>query len=254
MKIKLPIPEKILGVESEMMTVFVPLVVVVIVAIVGFNVIVVPKFNDYLEMKQSLTVLNNNHETVLNKVRYLQSVDSNELKKNSDFITSALLPQSNAYSLVNVVKKIADKYGFQVESFLISPGKLSKEVTPTTKTAGVSKIPIKVSLVGPKTAYLDLLKGLERSLPILSLNSFKMLSQDTVVKLDLDISAFYLQDGLKFDINALSLSDLILTKGETDLLSTLNTFDQVENLGDLVTKTGEKIDFVKHTRIDPFNP
>jgi hypothetical protein len=257
MKIKaLDMPDKIFGIDSAMISTLTPLVAVLILAILGTNLIILPKFDSFQVANKSGEDLTASNNDLLEKLRYIQSVDPNELKTNADFIANALLPQKNAYLLVDIVRKIADKHNFQVDSFLVSPGKLDKPgVTATTVKANTTpKIPIQVSLVGSKDSYLELINGLEKSLPILTLNGFKMTTQGTLVKLDLQISASYIQDSAKFDINKLTLADLTLKKEETDLIATLNQFTILEDMGSLESQTNTQAEFKKYDRTDPFSP
>lgn len=162
------------------------------------------------------------------------------------------MPQRNAYLLVGVVRRVITKFGFQVESFLINPGKVASNVekVASSKTKGVSKIPVKIVITGPKTGYLDLIKSIEKTLPLLSINSFKMSSLGSLVKLDLEIAAFYLDDNAAFDINKLTLADLTLKKEETDLVTSLATFEILEKgEGDIAAPIPE---FKKYERKDPF--
>jgi len=249
----LTIPEKLFGVNTNMMTVFIPLVGIIIVAVVGYNIFLAPKIDDISKMQSDLKSVETKSKSVLEKTRYLQSIDPEELKKNSDFISNALLPQQNAYLLVSVVRSVADKFGFQVESFLISPGKLEKVVTEVKKSGkNIPRIPISVSLVGPKNSFLDLIKGLERNLPVLSVDSFKMTNIGTMAKLDLEISAFYLEDNNTYDINKLTLSDLTLLKEETDLVTTLGEYSISLDVNAKDNSGTNKV-YRKYDRIDPFS-
>ena len=247
------IPDKIFGIDVSMISSFLPLAGVIILAFLGINMIIIPKYNIYKEMEQNLVDIGTQNKNLLDKIGYIKSIDANELKKNSDFISSALLPQKNAYLLVDVVRKIADKYSFSVDSFSVSPGKLEKGEASALKVNEVPKIPIQVTLVGSKDNYLSLIKGLERSLPILSLNSFIMTSEAALVKLDLNISAFYLQDTKKYDIDKLTLADLTMEKAETELISSLNQYEVFKSSTDLEGQAALKGEFKKYTRLDPFS-
>lgn len=219
---------------------------------VSLNVVFIPKMDELSAMQSNLADVQKQTQTVLEKTRYIQSIDPSELQKNADFLSSALMPHKNSYLLVGVIREVITKYGFQVDSFLINPGKVSDESTKTTLTKGVSKIPIRIVVTGPKTSYLDLIKAIEKTLPLLSISNFKMSALGTLAKLDLEISAFYLEDSSLFDINKLTLADLTLKKEETDLVTSLSTFEILEK-GD--SELAEpKVEFKKYERKDPFSP
>jgi Tfp pilus assembly protein PilO len=247
------LPEKIFGIDSGLLVVFLPLLAVVLVVVICVNLIIVPKIGDYNAMNTELNGLERQKALLQEKRQYLESVDLAELKKNADLIGSAILPQNNAYILVGVVRNIADKYGFQVDSFMIRPGELSKEGSKSTVT-GVAKIPIRLTVIGPVGKYLDLINGLEKSLPILSLESLDMQNSTEVSKMDIQILAYYIEDSSTFDPNKLTLSDLTLKKEEMDLLTRLNEFSVLENVNQIELEMGGKKEYVKYNREDPFSP
>lgn len=51
------------------------------------------------------------------------------MQRDEGLVSSALLPEKNAYFLVNVVRKIADKYGYMVDSFSVKLGDLELVTT-----------------------------------------------------------------------------------------------------------------------------
>jgi hypothetical protein len=251
--ISLNIPDKIFGVDSANIISFAPLVVLLCLVMLSVNLVYVPKVNDLLVMKSNLAELQGQTQSVLEKTRYLQSIDPVELQKNANSLSSALMPQKNAYLLVDVVRKVIEKYSFQVDSFLINPGKIDdKTAKVSTGARGVSKIPIKIVITGPKSGYLDLVKAVERTLPILAITSFKMNSVGSLSKLEMEITAFYLEDNTQFDINKLTLNDLTLKKEETDLVTNLGTYQIVEKGEDDASKA--QVGFKKYERKDPFSP
>jgi len=247
----LEIPDRIFGVDSANIVIFVPLLITVLVAIISINLVFVPSIDELLAMQNNLTSLQKDTQTVLEKTRYLQSIDPLELQKNADSLSSALMPQKNAYILVEVLRRVITKFGFQIDSFLINPGRVDNNVATVTTNKGVLKIPIKIEISGPKSGYLELVKSIERTLPLLSISNFKMSSSGNLAKLNLEISAFYLDDTVQFDINKLTLSDLTLKKSETDLVTNLGSYEILERGGDDLSKPAAE--FRKYQPRDPFS-
>jgi Tfp pilus assembly protein PilO len=252
---KLGLPEKVFGVEVALLIVFLPVVVVSVLMVISLNVVVFPKIKEINQVNKTLKSLEVKKKDVVDKRNYLLSIDQLELKKNTDYISNALLPQNNGYVLVELVRKLADKYGFQVESFSIKPGDLTKDENsqPVTNKSGVAKLPIKLNVVGPAKNYLSLVNGIENSLPILSLDSLEMKNTTDVSIMDLSISAYYIEDKTKFEIDKLTLSDLTMNKEESDLISRLNTFSVLEDASILESQLNTKKEFIKYDRKDPFN-
>lgn len=250
-KLKIEIPEKIFGVDTANMVDFLPLVVLLIAVLMSINLVFIPKINELEVMNSSLKDLREQTQTIVEKTRYLQSIDPAELQRNADFLSSALMPQRNAYVLVDVIRKAISKHQYQVDSFLINPGKFSNTSGKVSANKGVSTIPITIEISGPKSNHLALIKSIERTLPLLSITSFKLASTATVAKLNLEVTAYYLEDSTKFDINRLTLNDLTLKKEETDLVTNLSSYDILEKGEDVASKP--TIQFKKYTRKDPFN-
>jgi hypothetical protein len=252
---KIDLPEKIFNLETSLLVLLAPILGLVLLIIVSINLVVMPKIGDYQGMVAKLTELEGQKKITNDKTVYLQSTDQLELKKQTARISSALLPEKNAYLLIGVVRKIADKYGFQIDSFMINPGKFSnnegQEASSTSKT-GVAKIPISLTLMGSSSNYFNLINGLERSLPVLSIDSLELQSTGNVTKIDLKVSAYYLESSEKYDINKLTISDLTLKQEENDTINTLGEYTVMENMGDSDLKITGK-EFKKYDRQDPFS-
>lgn len=212
-----------------------------------------PKLGDYQEMSGKLSQLEEQKKLANDKTRYLQTIDQLEVKKKANYISNALLPEKNAYLLVGIVRKIADKYGFEVDSFMISPGKFgTDEDKKVNSKNGVAKIPINLTLIGSSNNYFNLLKGLEKSLPVLSIDSLELQNSGEVAKMDITISAYYLESSEKYDVNKLTISDLTLKKEENDTINTLNEFSIMEDFSANDLKLTGK-EFKKYERSDPFS-
>ena len=109
------------------------------------------------------------------------------------------------------------------------------------------KIPVKLTLIGPKENYLALVKVLENSLPLMSIDEYEMSSSGGVATIDAGVSAYYLKSVSNLKIENLTLADLTLKQEESDLLSKIKEFKMMS-----VEKIGESGTFVKYERTDPF--
>ena len=244
---------ELFGIEAGLLIGWAPLLGVVLLVIISVNLVLMPKIGDYNSMISSLNSVESQRQLLVSKRTYLLSIDQNEIKKNSDFIVNAMLPQKNSYLLVGAVRKIADRYGYQIDSFKISPGEIVKK-EDSTPVKGVANIPIQLTVIGPTDKYLDLIKGLETSLPVLSLDNFDMKRESGVTKMDLSISAYYIEDSSSFDVNKLTLADLTMTKDEADLITRLDQFTVLENAGELGSEFSTSSGYIKYDRTDPFSP
>lgn len=248
---KVEIPDKMFGLDSSLLVIFVPPIALFLALLLVFNLLVVSRIEDIGAVIDKIKSIQAETKSINDKRRYILSIDQEKLQRNANYVNSALLPEKNSYLLVGIVRKIADKYNFQIDSFQIKLGEVVKKDTPTTALDALSKVPVTLRLVGPKAQYLDLVNGLEKSLPILSIDNFGMSMSDQSVALDLMISAYYLGNTAKSDINKVSLADLTLKQDESDLVTKLTSdFTIVQ---DLSTARTEQKTFVKFERKDPFS-
>lgn len=250
---KLELPDKIFGMDSHLLPVLLPTGGVIFLAIVATNLVIIPKIGEISETRAQTELVKQETKKVADKRDYVSSLNPEELTKNSAMINSSLLPEKNAYMLVNVIRRIADKYGFVVESFKISMGELSGGAGNTTKVEGVAKIPVNLTLTGSRDRYLELVNGMEKSLPVLLIERFEMKAVGNTVMLDLVVSAFYVEDKSKLVLEKLNLGDLVLRKEESDLIKKISEFSLVADTSEIEGQMGVKKDFVKYERSDPFN-
>ena len=249
---KIDVPDKMFGMESSLLAVFIPPIGLLLVLIVVFDVVIFPKIGETKDMADKVTSTQTETQNILDKKNYILSINQSDLNKSSSYVNSALLPEKNSYLLVGVIRKIADKYGFQVDSFQIKLGEVVKKDAPTTALDALSRVPVVLRLSGPKPKYLDLVNGLEKSLPILSIDSFALSIKEEIASLDLVVSAYYLGNRTRANMNKVSLADLTLKSDESDLVAKLTRdFTVVQNVNNIMTETKS---YVKYSRSDPFNP
>jgi len=222
----------------------------VIVFLLSLSLIIMPKMEEVGDLRQEGESVRGKAKAIALKSDYLLAVDEEELKKKSSFLAEALLKERDAYLLVGVIKQIAGKHGFYVQSFSVSPGEMSLgEGEIKTVKEAVDKVPISFLVAGEKDRYLEFILALERSLPILSVDSFEMTSGQQVVKLDLRVSAFYVGEKSEYGVTEVKLADLMLTEKEEVLLAELGEYEMVSE-GE---SGGGGSDFVEYDRVDPFS-
>lgn len=250
-KYGLDIPDKILGVESDLLLLFVNPLLLVLGAFLLYGVFLKPQLavigKNQAEIKKAEVLL----KSAEDKRNYLLSISQDELEKNVDLVRSAVLGQKDSYYLVGVVRNIADRYGFRVESFSVNPGKLDDD--KNLKTPEAIQLPVTLSLVGVKDTYLDLVKAMENSLPILTFKKFDMKGVGSIVELNIVVTAYYIPDQKETTMSNLSLNDLKLVGNELEMLRTISEFKKADggarlkdNTDDVQYRQGEYI------RTNPF--
>jgi len=251
----LNLPDKMFGVESAFIKIFLIPIPLIIVFLISLKLIIIPKISEIKDVSNKIKSVNNQNSLVKIKNNYLKSIDQVELEKNANFLNSAVLKEDKAYVLTEIVKKIADNYSYYVDSFSINPGEVKSDDSSNIKIAGennsIKKTPIAVTLSGPKDKMLDLITALEDSLPILFIDKFETKTVDSLTELDLIISSYYINNNTNLNTANLSLSDLTLTEEESSLLKKLNDFKKVE-LSSFNEGT-ESAAYKEYTRANPFS-
>lgn len=182
---------------------------------------------------------------------YLLMFDEEELKKKAELVEKALLKENDAYYLVNIIRQIAQKQEFTIQSFSVSIGQLSGEGKKEERAGGEVKIPVTLSLIGPKERYLELVKALERNLPILAIDKFEQRNAATgLTELELAVSSYYLGGMEKLSADKLVKADLTLKKEELEAIERLVEFESVAGGEGLLGKEGRE--FRKFERGNPF--
>jgi cell division protein FtsL len=251
-KINFKFPEQVFGIESSLLKLFWIPAVLIAVFLLSLRIVILPKIDEIYSINNQISSQNNKTKIVKDKINYLLSVDKNELNKDADYLNSALLQEKNSYVLVNIVKRIADQYGYRISSFSVTPGELKGGENVKTTQDIVSKIPADFVVIGPKEKYLDFILTLEKSLPILQIDKFDLRSGEDLTEMDLTVSVYYIQKQNENSVANLSLADLTLKKDESDVLKTISQFQKVPGLS-AVSQNEIQNNFVKYTRENPFS-
>jgi hypothetical protein len=251
-QLNIKLPEAIFGLEIDLVKILLIPVFLIIFFIISLNLVVLPKISEINSINEEINQTNDKTKVVIEKKNYLMSRDQEKLKTDEEFLGSAILKEKQSYFLVGIIRLIADKYGFQIKSFSISPGKLKDDDKIKIADKEVmNRLPVSVVLVGPKENHLDLLLGLEKSLPVLVINNFKMNTTDGMAELNLDINSFYITQDIISDVTTLSLAELTVSQEESELLDKLSQFERVDTKS-VVQDLGQG-EFTKYNRENPFS-
>jgi Tfp pilus assembly protein PilO len=251
MKLDLKLPDKMFGQDSRLLVVWVEPLVVGLIILVTTLGLIVPKLSLVTEKSDQIKSVVAKNKEAKEKIAYLQAMDSEVIKGETDRLGQGLLPQRSAYLLLGVVRQVTEEFGYVIDDFIISMMGDVKELEGEAKDkkSRFDKLPIRVSLVGPKEKYVDLLKGLERTLPIISLNTVEMKAapEAQIATIDLNMSAYYLPEMDRPNIEKLDLADLTPSKQELDLMSQLEEYRTLNVESFEVDKS-----FTEYQREDPF--
>lgn len=245
-------PDRIFGIDSNLVGMFLLPVGMVVAFIISLGLVILPRIDDIKQSVISIGETRDQIKSVKEKKAYLLSIDQDELARNEAQLSAAVLPEKNSYVLVSVLRAIADKYNYQVNSFLINPigikGETKDALVVSNKDVAM-KLPINIVLTGPEDESLELIKSIENSLPILFIDSMKTTSKLGVMEIEMVISSYYVPDKVEYVSGNLSLTDLQPTKEEAELLAKISTFESNFNLEETSTENKE---FVEYSRENPF--
>ncbi len=248
---KIEISDKIFGMDKRIFTLWLEPFALFLGMFVSTFLIIVPKINEGLaKLNENKSVLEKTAQ-VNEKISYLQTMDQEEIQKNAQKLASGLLPEKSSYLLLKVIQNTAQKLNYNIDDFSISMGDVKEDNDDSVMTSSFDKIPIQVNLIGPAENYLTLAKALERSLPIMSINKYDMLSNTIgITTIKLAVNAYYMKEVTNFKLENITLSDLTLSQAESDLLSTISEYSELDFKS--IEGVGESGTFVKYDRIDPF--
>lgn len=247
---KISVPETVFGIETRILLIWLKPFLVGVFIILISGLVYWPKLTETQGILSEIKKSQKNLVTINEKIAYLQSIDQAELEANSMILANGVLPEKNSYLLVNIVKKTIAEFGFDVAEFSVSMGEIGEKKEEIKKvTAEYEKVPVTIKINGPKSNYLSLIAGLEKSLPILSIDNFEMKVSNQVSTIELIISAYYLPDKIKSNIENFSLAELTLTQEEAGLLDKIREY---KNYGGSVSVDSPILEYKNFGREDPF--
>lgn len=246
-KINLNLPDKIFGTDRNLLTVWLTPVLILMVLLLTFLWVVSPKISEIEKVIKEIKDVKKKTVEVMDKRKYFLSVDQEELNNNANLLSSGVMPQKNSYLLVKIIKKVAEVSGFQVSDFSVSMGDVKKPELKQTAT-DYEKVPVELTLSGSGEKYLELIKGLERSLPVLSIDSFDLKINGLVAVIKVRVSAYFQPVSDKIKIESLKLAEMTLKSEETALLSKIREYKAPE----VESWEGVGGQYKSYERSDPF--
>lgn len=248
------LPDKVLGINVSFLKLFVVPFLVLVGFIVTLNLIIVPKFSELTTLNKSISLVNEQISLTNQKINYLSSIDQQQIQNDVAYLESAVLQEKNAYFLVGIIRQVADKYNFSLTTFSIGSLDIKSDESSTLKVANAdvaTKMPLTLTLEGPDEKRVEMITALEKTLPILFVDSLDISSSGGTSNLEMTISSYYIAEKNDLVSGNLSLSDLIPTQEENDLLQTISSYNKVES-GLSTLGSGGSGTFVEYERENPF--
>ncbi|HPT66322.1 MAG TPA: hypothetical protein PK257_03380 [Candidatus Woesebacteria bacterium] len=246
----LKLPEKIFGIDRSLLMLFLSPLGLIVLFFVSLNLVLMPKIEESKEIKKKTYEVVANTKKIKEQNRYLMSIDQEELKRDADYLDNAVLKDKKSYLLVEIIRGVADKFDFQVESFSLTPGELKEEGSVKIAVSGDTvKMPVNLTMIGPKEKTLDLISALEKTLPIIFIDKFETRNTGSLSQLNLVVSSYYINGKSNIETENITLEDLILSKEESALINRISSFNKIQNNQ---TQTGSS-EFKQYSRENPFS-
>lgn len=248
-KLRTMLPDKIFGHDVSVLLVWAMPAGVMLVLLMIFYSVVFPKVEEiqnYLAQKDKVTkeIVSINAKRV-----YLLSLDQAELKANSDIVENGVLSEKNSYLLVKIIGKVVADFGYSVGDFSVTLGDV-KQIDQKSIKFDYQKVPVEVVVTGPKQNFLKMVAGIEKSLPVLSIDDFNMTSIGEVATIKISVSAYYLPDWTQSKLESLSVTDLTPNKDEQAVLSRIGSFKFYGTTQGEINSSKQV--FIPTERVDPF--
>ena len=261
-------PDSIFGMDVGLIKVFAIPVLVGVGLLVTVGAVIVPKVGEIQDYNSKTAKLVKTRKDVEARKNYLLNINQDEILKNSEYLNMALLKNKDAYVLVTVIRSVVEKFGYSVDSFSISPGTVGGEEVPAsgaskttsktkkTKVAGeqndLARIPVTLTLLGPKDKFMDLITEMESSLPILSIGKMDIKNEGQLSTIKMSISSYFSTEKTDVKIASVSIADLTLSQKENELIESISKYSKIEGVNASDTGLIRKKDFTKYDRPNPF--
>lgn len=227
---------------------------VAFIILLSWQVAIMPRITDIQQFQADTEAIKLQVNDLDQKRVYLTSADENDLNQKEGLLEEALPGNKNIYFLLSVVQTIAAKYNYVVDSFSVSPGKVAADssgAVEVVKDDALTRVPVTITLLGLNSNYLDLVDAIEHSLPLLSIDAFKMVSDsNNGTRLELTVATYFSTDKFDIKVNNLKLSDLTLSREDQTTIATLSAYHPLDVSSLMATGSGRQ--YSKYDRNDPF--
>jgi len=149
-----------------------PLGIFFLVLVLAFLVLI-PRIKIILQLKVKAKATEERLVRLTAKISDLEGLDAVGLAEKRDLVLKAIPRSKEVMNVVNLISGLADKTQIKVESIQVSPGEISTESGEMKKLEEVETLPFHVVVEGENEKIFEFLELLEKSLPLIFVNSFK---------------------------------------------------------------------------------
>lgn len=147
---------------------------VLVVIILTTLFLLIPKVNQFIEIKRKISSQEKDISTLSMKIADLSSLSEADLVDNSNLLLEALPAGNEFFVFLGAVKKVAQESGLTIEDFDLTPGVVSTGSAEAGKKFDVYTNPIKITFSGSYEDIRKFMDRLEKSLPTVIADELKI--------------------------------------------------------------------------------
>ena len=167
-----------------------PIMMVVVTVILTLTVLL-PRIRLTQEMAQDLKIRKDRLQKLSAKLSDLEGLDEFSLREKTNLALKILPDQKDVLKPVSVLNAIAFKSQVYIESLEVQPGEVSSQSAAAAgKEVEVENLGFKVKTLGTWERTLDFLFGVEKTLPLMNINTFKINNSGQAAILQLEAGTF----------------------------------------------------------------
>lgn len=124
------------------------------------------------------------------KVADLEGLDAVALKERKEFSLKVVPSQKNVMEVVSLAYNLAQNTQVNLTSVEISPGEISTQSGLEAKAEVLEVLPFEIIAEGTRDKILDFISLLEKSIPLMSVSSFKITQAGQFVRGQLRVTSY----------------------------------------------------------------
>lgn len=125
------------------------------------------------------------------KLAQLKSLNEYELSKKAEISLKAVPQEQSALSLIYTVSRLAQEKSLIVKSLSVSNSATATQINPDEKPSDNSVVKLNLTVDGPVEILKDFLTSINKTFPIISVNTISTTSEGDILTTTMSLSSFY---------------------------------------------------------------
>jgi Tfp pilus assembly protein PilO len=167
----------------------VPLVTIFFIVVSVFLVLI-PRIKMILQLNLAVGEGEKRLSRLTTKAADLEGLDAVSLKERKDFSLKVVPQTKNVMDFMTLFSNLAQSSQVYLSSLEVSPGDISTQSGTTTSQEGFEVLPFEVIVEGTRERILDFISLVEKSIPLMSVRSFKIAESGESVRAQLRVESY----------------------------------------------------------------